>query len=211
MNSIFCVFEERKVKKGYIFLAVSLAFLAVFFILSNSPSPGGDKASPYSQELNARSIEEDIQARQFNLSIKRQLLSEQALSDQFEEEAPKEIDPLEAQPEVSDLDLGLSNPENTENEKLLGDLAEQHFVNDQYQDPENEVRSQLNRQEVLDERLRQRNQREKDQFVEDFVRTAEEQGYNVHHLEGTKVVLEPKDNQEPSVESAFEDVEVNWQ
>ena len=59
--------------------------------------------------------------------------------------------------------------------------------------------------------MKERNQKEKREFIKRFVRTAREQGYNVYFTKDMKAILEPIDpEEEKKKQGEFDEVKIRW-
>ena len=82
--------------------------------------------------------------------------------------------------------MGIHFPGNPVIKEVFDKLNEKPFENDKYEDPEDVVRRQIAHQEWLDKHLEERNAKEKRDFIRKFVKTANEQGYNVYFTKDMK-------------------------
>ena len=107
-------------------------------------------------------------------------------------------------PESASLDRGVHFPENDSMKSVFEDLRQHPYENDMYEDPEHIARRQMEHQKWIDEHLRTKNEKEKEDFIKKFVQMAYEQGYNVRWTEDMKVLLEPIDPKEQKEETPEE-------
>ena len=122
-------------------------------------------------------IEERIKKKNSKLKLEQDIHSQEIMSEKFQKPV-EDVDPIE--PELSPLDMGIRFSDSAPLKEVTKELSELPFENEGYEDPEDIIRRQLAHREWLEEHLKERNVREKKDFIRRFVKIAKEQGYNVH-------------------------------
>ena len=202
--------RKRKTKFDFSSLVlVGIIGVSVYYLYTKS----GHKSSPERDRLDQKSdiftLDEKIKQKAQDLKLKKEIKSQENLSEKLKKKPVGKIDNLE--PEVSDLDMGVSFPDNAPIKEVSKELSEKPFVNDVYEDPENVIRRQLAHSEWMEKHLQERNQKEKEEFIRQFVQSAKEQGYNVYFTEDMKAILEPIDpEEEKKKKGEFDEVKVKW-
>ena len=199
--------NKQKSSTSFFPILLFLGFVFIGFYLfydEKSDSPNKE----LTQSETVFTIKERIDMKNADIKMEQNIKLQRTLSEKLEKPV-EEIDPLE--PEVSALDMGVRFPNNASMERVFEDLNENPFENDKYEDPEEVIRRQMAHQEWLDKYLQERNEQERKEFVDWFVKKAEAQGYRVHFGEGTKVLLEPiKFDEKKTKKSNFNKAKINW-
>lgn len=202
--------RKRKTKFDFSFLVLIGVIGAGFYLLYTK---GDHQRQPEKDMLDQKSdiltLDEKVKQKIQDLKLKKEMKSQENLSEKLKKKPVGKIDNLE--PEVSDLDMGVSFPDNAPIKEVSEDLEEKPFVNDVYEDPENVIRRQLAHSEWLDQHLQERNQKEREEFIKHFIQSAREQGYNVYFTEDMKAILEPIDpEEEKKKKGEFDEVKIRW-
>ncbi len=208
------VSKTKKRKKNdfdffsFLFLVGIITAGVYFFQNKKVPSPF---TPVLDQPGKALTIDEKIEQKKASLKLLQDIQSHDTISEKFKKPV-ESIDSIE--PDVSSLDMGVRFSNDPSIKSVFQDLDEKPFENDIYKDPEEIIRRQIAHKDWLKEHLEKRNEQEKNEFIADFVRTAREQGYNVHFTGDMQVILEPIEPVEPEKqkkEDDFEEVKIQWE
>lgn len=201
--------KETKQKNEALFpFFLLLFFVFVGFYFFYYKKAGLSASDKVSQPETFFTLEERIKMKNSDIQMEQDIQLQDTLSEKLQKPV-ETIDELE--PKVPTLDMEARFSDNASLEAVFEDLSEKPFKNDIYEDPEDIIRRQLAHQEWLEKHLEERNQREKEEFIRQFVKRAEEQGYRVHFGENMKVFLEPIDPEDKKEKKAsFEKVKINW-
>lgn len=202
--------RKRKTKFDFSFLVLAgVIGVGMYFLYTKSDHKPHSERGKLDQESDTFTLDEKVKQKVRDLKLKKEIGSQENLSEKFKKKPVGKIDNLE--PEVSDLDMGVSFPDNAPIKEVSKELSEKPFVNDVYEDPENVIRRQLAHSEWMEKHLQERNQKEKEEFIRRFVQSAREQGYNVYFTEDMKAILEPIDpEEEKKKKGEFDEVKINW-
>lgn len=180
-----------KQPKSSFFWIYLLILGGVFYWLYNQPKktdPKNQKDNHVLSSVSAINLQENIKKKQQELNLQKKIAQEQMKAEQFKKPVGN-IDPLET--EFHSLDRGVNFPENNSMKAIFDDLKNQPYKNDMYEDPEHYARRQVEHQQWLEEHLKEKNEREKQVFIQKFVQIAQEQGYKVHFTKDMQVLLQP--------------------
>ena len=191
----------KKNKKPSFLLWFILGGVGLYLWYDQSTSqPKQDVEEAFQLPDDNLTLQERVQKKNMDIRLLKRIQQEEIKAEKFQ--APLgPIDPLET--ESADLDRGLNLPEDPSMRAVFEDLKKQPYKNDMYEDPEHIARRQMEHQKWLEEHLRNKNQREREEFIKKFVQIAKEQGYKVHFTEDMKVLLrpiEPKEKEEEKLE-----------
>lgn len=200
--------KEKQEKFDFSLLVLAgVIGVGVYFLYTKSKHKSQSEKSILDQESNTFTLDEKVKQRARDLKLQKEVKAQENLSEKLKKKPVGKIDNLE--PEVSDLDMGVSFPDNAPIKEVSEELSEKPFENDAYEDPENVIRRQLAHSEWLEKRLQERNQKEKEEFIRQFVQSARKQGYNVYFTEDMKAILEPIDPEEEK-KGKFDEVKIKW-
>ncbi len=146
-------------------------------------------------------IADRVQQKKATLDFQKARQKQEMISEKFKEPLGK-ISALT--PESANLDRGVHFPEDDSMKAVFEDLKQQPYENDLYEDPEHLARKQMEHQKWIDEHLREKNEKEREEFIKKFVQIAQEQGYKVLWTKDMKVLLEPIEPKEPKEEEPEE-------
>lgn len=192
----------------FLFLAGLITIGFYFFQNKKGKTPAGPDLD---QPSKAFTIDEKIEQKKASLKLQQDIQSQDTYSESFKKPV-ENIDPLE--PNVPSLDMGVSFPDDPSVKSVFQDLDEKPFENDIYKDPEEIIRRQIAHKDWLRTHMEKRNEQEQKEFIANFVKTAREQGYNVHFTEDMEVILEPISDladEQPKKDDDFEEVKIQWE
>ena len=138
-------------------------------------------------------LQERIQKKNKALRLQKNIQQREMKAEQLKKPVEK-VDLLE--PEPATLDRGLHIPKNNSMKEVFEDLKQHPYKSDLYEDPEHTARRQMEHQEWLEEHLKEKNKKEREEFIKKFVQIAQEQGYKVHFTKDMQVLLQPIEKQE---------------
>ena len=176
-------------KKNYqvgLYLLILGAGLFYWFY-SQPQKQGTDSNNPPNLEPKL-TLQQRIQKKTTDIKLKQSLQQEKVKAEQFKKPVGK-IDPLDTG--SSSLDRGVHFPENTEMKEVFKDLNTYPFKNDLDQDPEHIARQQAEHQRWIDEYLKEKNEKEKKEFIKKLIKIARQQGYKAYLTKDMKLLLEP--------------------
>ena len=195
-------------RRGKKLILIGLISVGVYILYDKQNNERQSEMDMFDEKDSALTLDEKVKQKVRDLELQKHIKSQENLSEKFKKPVGK-IDVFE--PEISNLDMGVSFPESAPIKEVAEELAEKPFQNDIYEDPENVIRRQLAHNEWLEKHLKERNQKEREEFLKKFVQSAREQGYNVYFTKDMKAILEPIDPEEEKKKKGdFEEVKINW-
>ena len=185
---------------------LSVICLSLYLIFGEEEEKKTESPKKTVPVIDVTTIEERIRERNLDIQLERDIRTQQVLSEKFNNSPVGFIDPLE--PKINPLDMDLSFPEDQSIQSTFRDLNNENLGENAYEDPENTIRRQLDYYDWFNKYLKDKNERQKKQFIQYFVRTVNEQGYDVSFKKDGKVIVTPKEKKKK--EKPLEKLKVNW-
>ena len=150
------------------------------------------------------SVKDTVNKRAMDLKMKKALQVQDVLQERYNEPV-KDVDMEE--PDTPAVELGVEFFNNPDMKNIVKEFEKDPFKNDMYEDPSNEIRRQIAHGDWLEEHLREKNEQERSEFLENFIQKVEEQGYTVEITEDMQAIIHPVEEKEN--EEEFEEFKIN--
>ncbi len=185
-----------------ILLFLSMSVGGIYFYKNLKPSK--IKTSSDLDQEPTELVKESVNKRAMDLKVEKAI----QVQDVLQERNNKPIKDVDmAQPDVPAVDLGVVFSNNPDMKNIVKEVEKHPFKNDMYEDPSNEIRRQIAHSDWLEQHLKEKNEKERKEFLEKFVKTVEEQGYTVEITGDMQAIIHPVEEEEKTEE--FEDIEID--
>ena len=151
------------------------------------------------------SVKDTVNKRAMDLKMKQALQVQDVLQERYNEPV-KDVDM--AGPDTPAVELGVEFFNNPDMKDIVKEFEKDPFKSDMYEDPSNEIRRQIAHSDWLEEHLREKNEQERGEFLENFIKKVEEQGYTVEITEDMQAIIHPVE-EEKKEEEEFEEIKIN--
>ena len=198
---ISSVKSSKKYFMVLLFLSVSVGGIYFYKNLKSSKIKTSSDLDQEPMEL----VKEGVNKRAMDLKVEKAIQVQDVLQERNNEPV-KDVDM--ARPDIPAVDLGVAFSNNSDMKNIVKEVEKQPFKNDMYEDPSNEIRRQVAHSDWLEQHLKEKNEREKKEFLENFIKTVEEQGYTVEITEDMQAIIHPAE-EEKEDEEEFEDIEID--
>ena len=198
--------SNTKSNKKYpvVLLFLSLTLVGFYFYQDHLKSSKVKPSSDLDQEPT-ESVKESVNKRVMDLKVEKAIQVQDVLQERNNEPV-KDVDM--ARPDIPTVDLGVKFSNNPDMKNIVKEIEKHPFKNDLYEDPTNEIRRQIAHSDWLEQHLKEKNEREKREFLEEFIKKVEDQGYTVEITEDMQAIIHPVEEEEKE-EEEFEEIEID--
>ena len=188
-------------KKFFILLFLVLAGGYYFYLESFQIKKTSDL-----DQKPTESVNDTVKKRAMDLKMKQALQVQDVLQERYNEPV-KDVD-MTGSPDTPAVELGVEFFNNPDMKDIVKEFEKDPFKSDMYEDPSNEIRRQIAHGDWLEEHLREKDEQERSEFLENFVKKVEEQGYTVEITEDMQAIIHPVE-EEKKDEEEFEEIKIN--